>query len=317
MNLRRILRKESSLSVMPPSTFGNARLVASGAWKMYTDRGKALKAVRPLQHLQHAHSYRHELETFYYGLHEANRILQQPHNITQLMDCKGGLEKLDQRIVHPSQTMASDMDIVMAYQQLERQINHQVTRQWVMGHADEKKKDKPESITDLEWDNVSCNRAANEVIESGEHPRSFHPLPGYRAMLKLDGEWVTTHFHDCVEFAHNAPAMKAYVMRRLDIDSRTFDDIDWKSIGRVRATHQNHRRIRTSKMKLVIIGDNAIYHLINAHAAEQIMRCLNIYLSVKMSNSPQSGKASSHCFKQSAMKDKYQSTLSMLKISHF
>jgi hypothetical protein len=164
------------------------------------------------------------------------------------MDCKGGLTKLDERITNPRQTMAADMDIVMAYQQLERSTPHTLQRQWVMGHADVKKKDKPETITDREWDNVSCDGAANKCVDDGIEPQPFTPLPGYRAMLKLDGEWVTTHFRACVDFTNTAPVMRDYVMHRLDISSRVFDDIDWSIIGKVRASHRINRIVRTSKM---------------------------------------------------------------------
>ena len=221
---------------------------ASGSWKMYSSKESPRKVAIPLQHLQHAHSYRLELETFWHGLNDATKRLKNPHKIRQMMDCEGGLKKLDIPITHARQTMEADMDIVLAYKHLEQSTHHTINRQWVMGHADRKKKDNPESITEFEWDNISVDSAADDCVEHGGPPMQFEPLPGYRAMLMLDGEWVTTHFRDCVDFAHNAPAMHEYAMRRLDITAREFDDIDWACIGKVRQKHQINRIVRTSKM---------------------------------------------------------------------
>jgi len=35
----------------------------------------------------------------------------------------------------------------------------------------------------------------------------FKPLPGYMAMLKLGGNWVTTHFRENVKFSNTSPEM--------------------------------------------------------------------------------------------------------------
>lgn len=111
-----------------------------------------------------------------------------------------------------------------------------------------KKKDKPETITKMEWENEDCDEAANERVEADLQPPLFEPLPGFRAMLKLDDEWVTTHFRQCVRFANNAPMMVEYVMGRLNISLEVFNTINWRAIGRVRAEHKIGRLVRTSKM---------------------------------------------------------------------
>ena len=131
-----------------------------------------------------------------------------------------------------------------------------------MGHADVKKKDKPETITPMEHKNIECDEEADEKVErmdsEGKTPPPFEPLPGYRAMLKLGNNWITAHFRECVSFASTSPAMIDYVLRRLNIDFETFHCINWTSIGRVRATHKIHRIVRTSKMmfRWMAVGHN-------------------------------------------------------------
>ena len=89
-------------------------------------------------------------------------------------------------------------------------------------------------------------------------PVPFKPLPGYKAMLRLDGQWITAHFRECVKFAHTSPALIAYIIRRLEISPATFELIDWRSIGRVRSTHGFSLKVRISKMMYLwlVVGHN-------------------------------------------------------------
>ncbi|KAL7536722.1 hypothetical protein ACHAWF_007008 [Thalassiosira exigua] len=122
---------------------------AAGAWHMFHAGEPQRRVAIPLEHHLFGHSYRSELETFYHALVDANNILQHPHTIHQYMDCKAGLVTLEQPLFKPSQTMAPDMDVVMAYRDLRSRIEHSIQAEWVMGHADTKKKDKPETITPI------------------------------------------------------------------------------------------------------------------------------------------------------------------------
>ena len=61
------------------------------------------------------------------------------------MDNEGGIKNFSQPITHPSQTMDTDMDIVMAYNQLCDKSIHNISHEWVMGHADDKREKKSES----------------------------------------------------------------------------------------------------------------------------------------------------------------------------
>ena len=164
------------------------------------------------------------------------------------MDNKAGLNTLDTPITFPSQTMGTDMDITLAYQQLRSTSKHDVEVKWVMGHTDRKKKDNPQDITKSEYTNIDCDQEAGQRLSDNVTPVPFTPLPGYKAMLKLDGQWVMAHFQDCVQFTKTAPNMTNYVLHRFDITEEVFDSIDWAIIGKIRAPHKFLRQVRTSKM---------------------------------------------------------------------
>ena len=70
--------------------------------------------VRTVEHQVHTHSYRHELEMFYFALRDADDILENPHVIGQYMDCKEGLTKLEKKIYKLSHMMSTDMGLVLA-----------------------------------------------------------------------------------------------------------------------------------------------------------------------------------------------------------
>jgi hypothetical protein len=182
------------------------------------------------------------------------------------MDCEGALTKLTKPIYKPKNTMAmgTDMDLVMAWKQLQDDSKHTITTEWVMGHATEKKKNRSE-ITNMEWENEDCDDASNVRVKEDIQPEKFSPLPGYRAMLQSDGEWVTNHFR--VRFANNTPDMVQYVMKRLSIDMATFNTINWHAVGRVRAGHKINRIVRTSKMmyRWLPVGHNWIKCNMDSH----------------------------------------------------
>ena len=108
-----------------------ARKVA-GAWHLLNERSNKRGVALPLQHQLHSHSFRHEIETFYHALKDTNERLMYPHQIDQHMDCESGLIKLNAPITTSRHTMATDMDLVMAYKQLEGESKYTINRKWVI-----------------------------------------------------------------------------------------------------------------------------------------------------------------------------------------
>ena len=195
------------------------------------------------------------------------------------MDNEGGLTTIDTPIAGPTATMGTDMDLAMAYKQLADSCpQHQVERIWVMGHADVKKKDEPEAITPLEHVNIDCDLDAGECMELQEAPQPFKGLPGYKAMLKLGGQWVTTHFRENVGFASTASPIIQYAIKRLKITEDIFHTINWYIVGRVRASHRIHRvlsRCYTDGCRSVPTGNSATLIQTGVHVAACKMKLSN------------------------------------------
>ena len=120
------------------------------------------------------------------------------------------------------------------------------------------KKDCPEEITPMEEDNSQCDSDTEDCIVDGDDPTPFQPLPGYVAMLQLNGRWITTQFRNCVKFAIVAPPVIEYIKGRLNIDEKSFHTINWVSVGKVCTYHLFSRKVQTSKMmyRWLPIGHN-------------------------------------------------------------
>ena len=109
--------------------------------------------------------------------------------------------------------MDTDMDMVMAYKQLPQHTKHTVKFQWVMGHVDEKKKTKPETIMKLEGENIECDEDTNNCVDQTTEVTSLTPLPGYMTMLKFRGNWVMTHFRENVKVSNTSPEMVLHILK--------------------------------------------------------------------------------------------------------
>ena len=70
---------------------------------------------------------------------------------------------MSQPITRPSQIMDTDMDIVMAYNELREKSKHKVRLEWVMGHPDEKR-DKKNDIKPFEWYSTTLNVTRRRMI---------------------------------------------------------------------------------------------------------------------------------------------------------
>ena len=106
-----------------------------------------------------------------------------------------------------------------------------------MGHADLKKKDCPETITPVKKDNIQYDADTEDCAANGVPSHYFQPYPGYRAMIKINGRWITTHFRDCVRFANTSPPMSEYIKGCLSMDNETFQTVNWMAICKVRISH--------------------------------------------------------------------------------
>ena len=114
-----------------------------------------------------------------------DKHLQLPHQITQYMDCESALKSLEKEFYKLGHTMDIDMDLVMSHKQLKENSNTLSQKKWVVGHAREKNKDCPKTVTEPEEDNSQCNVNTEDCVVNSEPPNHFLPFLGYRAMLRL------------------------------------------------------------------------------------------------------------------------------------
>ena len=103
-------------------------------------------------------------------------------SIVQRMDCKSGIDKLQEEFNTPKDFMRDEMDIIMAHQHISSCLGHSVQLRWVRGHADQKEEDKSK-ITPMEVENIECNEETEECIQRNIEPHQWVPMDGYRAML--------------------------------------------------------------------------------------------------------------------------------------
>ena len=146
--------------------------------------------------------------------------------------------------------MEPEMDIVLAYKHLTTCMGQQgrrVHQQWVRGHADSREDDS-KNISPMEQENIECDEEAEECHQQDHFAQPYTPLPGYRAILKLNGVWVTSDIRRHVLYANTAPALQQYGCARLKLTMDVYLSINWQAIARVRAKHPIHKIIRISKM---------------------------------------------------------------------
>ena len=105
---------------------------ASSACQLHAKRYKKRCVSQPLERQALLHSYRHELETFYLALQDADGQLKKTHHITQYMDCETAIKALVWPSYKPGHTMVTDTNLIMARAWLKSTTQHTVIEEWVM-----------------------------------------------------------------------------------------------------------------------------------------------------------------------------------------
>ena len=100
----------------------------------------------------------------------------------------------------------------------------------------------------MERENIQCDADAEDCIKRNLTPPPFEPIEGYRAILKLNGQWITLNIRRHVLYAGTAPALQEYACKRLNISKEVYLTINWPAIAKVRAHHPINKVIRISKM---------------------------------------------------------------------
>lgn len=104
--------------------------------------------------------------------------------------------------------------------------------------------------------NIECDRIATETIDAAREENRQSDLPpviklpyeGSRALLNIDGKWITAHPNRHIMMAKWGHKTKAYCCRRFQWDEQQFESVLWDSIRSVRKNLTATEQMKTSKI---------------------------------------------------------------------
>ena len=113
----------------------------------------------------------------------------------------------------------------------------------------------PKDLSDEAQMNVACDQIAEEAAKDHiADPQApdisllAPPYEGSKAMLKIDGTWITSHYGREIHRASKGPKIVKYCKKRHNWDQATVDLINWELIGKVRRKQKWHHFVHTMKI---------------------------------------------------------------------
>ena len=122
--------------------------------------------------------------------------------------------------------MAPEADIILAFRH--QMQKHGVSGQFhhVKGHQD--KVNKFSALDKEAKYNVLCDEYATQATKQ-EQPLEL-PYSGCRAMLNIDGEWITSQYEQRVVDAATYPVIKTYIPAKFEWVEEEFNIIGWTAV---------------------------------------------------------------------------------------
>jgi hypothetical protein len=134
---------------------------------------------------------------------------------------------------------------------------------WVKGHQDDdddtpiEKRSLPARL------NIACDAAAKKCMRDSAHPTTRpKPLEGAQATFYFGNTMVTTDMKAQIQFASQAPRMRAYICERLEWTDSQYSTVNWSTLGRAKKRLKLHESIRITKM---------LYENLNVGKQKQMM----------------------------------------------
>jgi hypothetical protein len=232
---------------------------AAVSWRIVTPANKRRVVCMPLEAYKDTYSYRQESVGIYHGLADTISQFSKVSAIRYHCDNKAGIDKIQKPAVSPGALMASDMDVIMAIQQLVETVQIPVTFHHVKGHTDRQGGREPNRI---ERENIACDEGAEECIALNLSPLPFRPPPGARCMVSVQGVWIGQDIDRAVQILPAGDQLKQYLEGRLTLPREVIESIDTGVISTVRSTHKWARTARVSKMMTgwMPVGHNWRHH---------------------------------------------------------
>jgi hypothetical protein len=232
---------------------------AAVSWRIVTPDNTRRAVSMPLEAYKGTYSYRQESVGIYHGLHDTLLRFPNASAIRYHCDNKAGINKIQKPATSPGELMSSDMDVILAIQQLVDNTSTPVQFHHVKGHVDRLRGRDP---TRIERENIECDKSAEECIGLNLAPLPFAPPPGARCMVLVRGEWIGQDVDKAVQLLPAEEQLKQYLESRLLLPRAVIDTIDTDAILTARSAHGWARVARVSKMMTgwMPVGHNWRHH---------------------------------------------------------
>ena len=121
---------------------------------------------------------------------------------------------------------APEADIILAIRHTLKTHGIKGNFNFVQDHQDD---DRKFSALDIEGKyNVLCVEYATSTVAEN-HPSQL-PYPGSCAMIKVNGQWITSNIEQKLAETATTPAIKEYTMEKFNWIQEDYDRVDWMAI---------------------------------------------------------------------------------------
>ena len=136
---------------------------------------------------------------------------------------KAAIVQCKKKFLSTSDMMALEADIILAFR-------HQMQQHGVDGHFHHVKyhQDEVKKFSELDKEakyNVLCDEYETQAAQQEQAPEL--PYRGCKAMLQIEGEWITSQYKQRVIDAATYPVMKKYITEKFQWGVEEFNIIDW------------------------------------------------------------------------------------------
>ena len=228
--------------------------ITTCAWVISTTSNQKRAMCAHIQNISSSTSYRGELEGLYRALRSALEL--QPTRVQMWCDNKAAIDKANSHWTTPGMMIQSDGDVILAIQALLAQFSGQVSFHHVYGHQDTRTRGGRQQSGRLPTHvllNIECDKIANETATAVRGrdtplPTLQPPYPGSKALLQINGRWITTNLKAQISRARHRDTLWNYCKTKYHWTEETMSTILWNALQMARAGRTQTTMIRTSKL---------------------------------------------------------------------
>ena len=227
--------------------------VTTCAWVISATANQSKAMCANIQNVSSLTSYRGELEGLYRALRSA--LDYRSDSIQLWCDNKAAIGKATPHRTTPGMMIQSDSDVILAIQALVREYTGQILFHHVYGHQDTRNRgntDRPQLTLPARL-NIECDRLANETASAvhGQEmplPTLQPPYPGTKALLRINGRWITSNEKQHISWATHRDNLWTYCREKYNWSEAVMETIMWSVLKKARTGRTLPSMIRTSKV---------------------------------------------------------------------